>query len=195
MRKPILLKDKILLSLTFLILSFGLYWNAFPDALAHMTPLGLIYNPTSSVPTGLYQAYQTPLKHGVIVSFCMPASSIPNGWKKRGYLLGNWKGTCENDNVPVIKPIAALAGDRITLNSKGATVNGHLIPNSRPMTEDEKHRPLTPYPFGTYTVQPGQVWFISHYIPDSLDGRYFGPLPISVINAPIRRIWPVSKQS
>jgi conjugative transfer signal peptidase TraF len=194
MKKALQLKDKILLSLTFLTFSFSLYWNIFPGAFAHMTPVGLIYNPTSSVPTGLYQAYKTPLKHGVIVSFCMPASSMLHEWKKRGYLLGEHKGTCENGYVPFLKPIAALAGDRITLSSKGATVNGHLIPNSKPLTKDEKHRPLTPYPFGTYTVQPGQVWLISHYIPNSMDGRYFGPLPISVINSPIRRIWPMSKQ-
>ncbi len=193
MKKPVPLKDKILISIAGLFVPFSLYWYTFPGAFAHMTPIGL-YNLTPSVPIGWYLPYPTPLKHGVIVSFCMPASPMMEEWSKRGYLLDK-KGTCEHDYIPFLKPVAALPGDRITLNNTGATVNGRLIPNSKPLTEDQKHRPLKPYPFGTYTVQPGQVWLISHYIPDSMDGRYFGPVPISAINSPVFRIWPWNKQS
>jgi conjugative transfer signal peptidase TraF len=187
--KPLTTWQKAYVAFVLLSLFSLLTYTAYANILKPKTVLGFIYNPTHSCPSGLYHTYQTPLKKGVIVQFCPPMTPMIQEWEKRGYLV-NIKGNCPGRIVPWMKPIAAMPGDIIRLDKTGANINGRHLPNSAPMYEDSKHRPMHPYPFGTYTVKPGQVWLISHFIPYSADSRYFGPLEISRIESPMQKIYP-----
>ncbi len=190
MKKKISPKDKVLLTVALFALIGTPVWLTVAKAFGPLGPIGLISNPTPSVPVGFYRAYHAPLKRGMIVSFCPQQSIQMDEWKKREYWPTSSSAGCPHHYVALLKPVAALANDRITLSAAGASVNGHSIPNSKPMLQDERHRPLSHYPYGIYTVNPGQVWLISHYIPDSLDSRYFGPVPQSAILSPMKRIGP-----
>jgi type IV secretory pathway protease TraF len=65
-------------------------------------------------------------------------------------------------------------------------VNGHLLPNTAPLRADTKGRPLTSWPPGGYTVEPGFIWVASSYSPRSFDSRYFGPVSISSVRDRVR---------
>jgi type IV secretory pathway protease TraF len=87
-----------------------------------------------------------------------------------------------------MKPIVAKAGDIVDLSDRGLTVNDVLLANTVPKTEDSQNRPMQSWKFGQYRVPPGYVWVASSYNPWSLDSRYFGPIPVSIIR---RRLKPL----
>jgi len=58
-------------------------------------------------------------------------------------------GTCA-----VIKEIAAVGGDRVTIGAEGVRVNGLLLKNSAPRPADDAGRPLQPYYLSDYSWGP-----------------------------------------
>jgi conjugative transfer signal peptidase TraF len=147
-----------------------------------ITPFVTI-NTTGSLPRGLWISTGNtgPARAGEVVLICPPTDP-----QTRRYVA---PGFCPGRLVPLLKPVAAVAGDRVTATASGITVNGRMIPNSAPVGEDEGGRPLKAYKFGTSTVQPGQVWLISSYDPLSYDSRYFGPLDVGQIGDKERPLW------
>ena len=78
--------------------------------------------------------------------------------------------------APTLSP-----GDVVVLSKSGLQVNGKLLGNTAPRSQDSNARPLPHYPFGTYRVGSGTVWVASSYHPLSFDSRYFGPISTSII--------------
>lgn len=76
-----------------------------------------------------------------------------------------------------IKQIAGLPGDIVRVTAKGSYVNGRLWPHSGIPAGAAAH-----FPFGTYVLQPGQLWVLGHH-PLSYDSRYFGMIPESLVKA------------
>lgn len=135
---------------------------------------GLHLNVTASAPVGLWRVTELDPAHvqrGMLVSICPPALHIVELMRQRGYLH---VGDCSVvGTTPLLKAIIAVAGDRVTVNAKGLTVNGDVLVSSAPAEG------MPPYPFGTYTVQRGHVWLASTYSRGSFDSRYFGPVPLT----------------
>jgi conjugative transfer signal peptidase TraF len=140
-------------------------------------------NTTASLPRGLWitTGDTGPARVGEVVLICPPTDP-----QTRRYVA---PGFCPGRLVPLLKPVAAVAGDRVTTAANGITVNGRAIPNSAPVGKDEGGRPLKAYPFGTYIVPLGHVWLISSYDPFSYDSRYFGPLDVNQIGDKERPLW------
>lgn len=156
-------------------------------AIASAKPVML--NTTSSEPEGLYvvvERHPARVARGIYVSACPPMSPIIHLGVIRHYLAA---GTCPDGTVPVLKQVEAVAGDRIEFSPAGFAVDGRLLPNTAPVRRDPHGRPLPHYPFGTYTVAPSQVWLLSTFSPLSFDGRYFGPIPDTDIQAIVRPLW------
>ena len=111
-----------------------------------------------------------------------PASAIFKLAKKRGYLAAGPSpaGTCG-----LIKQVAALSGDRVTIGVQGVQVNGVLLKNSAPRPADEAGRPLRAYELSDYALRSEEVLLMSDYNPASFDGRYFGPLSKTTIQSVI----------
>lgn len=82
----------------------------------------------------------------------------------------------------LMKHVVAVPGDMVTLTPQGTYVNGRLFPRSGIPATAKGYRP---FPFGTYTLQPGQYWLLGTSI-DSWDSRYIGPVPIDLIESTIR---------
>jgi len=135
---------------------------------------GLRWNGTPSMPVGLWrlQAMEAPVQRGEIVALCLPEATARFG-RERGYLDG---GACPGGTEVLIKPVAAVPGDRVGIAGDGISVNGKPVSNSRPLSRDEAGRQLTAQPSGTRTVAPGEVWIISGHDPRSYDSRYYGPV-------------------
>jgi conjugative transfer signal peptidase TraF len=137
--------------------------------------LGIRINTSPSLPIGLYRVDTTGAAD--MAEFCPPAP-FGDFANARGY---RHAGSCRDGGSPLLKPIIAHAGDTVSVSPDGVAVNGRLLPNSGPRKTDTAGRPLSPWPFGTYSVVAGKVWVLSSYHPRSFDSRYFGPIAESAI--------------
>lgn len=145
---------------------------------------GLRINTSYSLPLGIYVRTADPTAR--LIEFC-PAEPFATESSQRGYRT---HGTaCSDGAVPLLKPVVAVAGDRVVLSPAGINVNGRLLPKTAPLTRDWAGRHLQPWPFGSYVVEQGTVWVASTYNRGSYDSRYMGPIKISMIRARLRPLW------
>jgi conjugative transfer signal peptidase TraF len=145
-----------------------------------MKQQGYIINETGSLPVGLWR--MTPVRgaitRGMVVSVCPPQTPPRSLAYDRGYLS---KGRCASGLEPLLKPVAAIAGDEVEITPAGVMVNGVLLKSSATLAADGQGRPMPKIPFGRFTVGLGEVWLIVTHSPRSFDSRYFGPLPVTSI--------------
>jgi conjugative transfer signal peptidase TraF len=149
---------------------------------------GLRLNATASMPRGLWRVAPAagPIPRGAIVSLCLPPGPLLRLALRRGYLGA---GPCPGGAEPLLKPVAAIAGDVVRITPAGISVNGALLPNSAGLRQDSTGRPLRPLPPGTYRVGSGAVWLVSSYAGKSFDSRYFGPVPVSAVHGTAQPVW------
>jgi conjugative transfer signal peptidase TraF len=141
-------------------------------------------NVTSSLARGFYIVSESPSAN--LVEFC-PEGEAARISLERGYrTLG---GTCPDGGSPLLKPVAAVSGDRVEVTNNGIRVNGKYIANSAAHVKDHRGRPLKPWPAGEYIVPTGGVWVISGFNGWSFDSRYFGPIPSSLVRHRLRPLW------
>jgi conjugative transfer signal peptidase TraF len=131
----------------------------------------LHYNRSTSAPTGLYRETNAPLTRGQYVLA---------GWPPQLNQVARERHFDLRTLPPLLKHIAALPGDHVTVSAEGVTINGRLWPNSKPLPSDHTGHPLTHWPFGEYIVAPGQVWLLSDST-HGFDSRYFGDVPLSLM--------------
>lgn len=144
---------------------------------------GLCFNITQSMPLGIYKRYPissaSRIQRGMLVSFCPPNNSDFQVALKRHYLA---PGSCpKTQTQPLLKPVVAIPGDVIRINSQGIRVNGQLIALSQALSHDLQGRRMPIMHQGTYTVHPHQIWLVSAHSSQSFDSRYFGPLNLTQI--------------
>ena len=151
--------------------------------LAAMT-LGVRLNTSYSLPMGLY--IETTASSAPFVEFC-PEGRFSNESASRGYRTRGI--ACRDGAVPLLKPIVARQGDRVETSAAGILVNGVLLAKTAPLFNDAESRPLSPWPFGLYMVEPGTIWVASTYNRGSYDSRYMGPIATSQIRRKLRALW------
>lgn len=149
---------------------------------AHL--IGLRINLTGSIPAGIYRIEKGPLNRGDIVLACLSAHAASFA-RDREYVPS---GSCPDGSAPIGKPIVALAGDTVHVDSVGVRVNGRLLRHSGQYPRDSRGRPLSGVKHGVYVVEDGHAWLISAFSGTSFDSRYFGPVPTSQIVAKVRPI-------
>jgi conjugative transfer signal peptidase TraF len=154
---------------------FALICAVIATFVAIVLIIGLRLNFTSSMPLGIYRidhAAPSAMQRGMLVAVCAPVGAAEQG-RRRGYLA---TGTCSGDSEPLLKTVAAVAGDTVTIAADGVSVNGHLLRNSKSLAVDSSGRPMTRWPTGRYRISRGSVWL---YANDerSWDSRYWGPVP------------------
>ncbi len=142
-------------------------------------------NSTKSMPLGLYWTVNAPPRKGALVMFCPPKSPVFDEAKARGYIDS---GFCQGGYRQMIKEIVAAKGDHVIVSDKGVFVNGKLLGNSKPRTEDPGDRPM-PYYRADCTLQDNQVLLMSDCNPLSFDGRYFGPIDRAQIRSVVRPVF------
>lgn len=136
-----------------------------------------IWNASASVPVGLYRlapAERPDIGDYVVVS---PPEPLAAFLAERGYLPFG---------VPLIKRVLALPG--ATICRRGATIiaYGHAYGQAR--ERDRLGRPLPSW-LGCRRLAESEIFLMNWDAPDSLDGRYFGPLPLSTIVARALPLW------
>jgi conjugative transfer signal peptidase TraF len=134
---------------------------------------GLRFNDSKSMPLGLYRIVPRPSPYA---GLCLP-SDIMHSARQAGLSLE--RGECPDGLQPVLKALYwATPAAPVVLNQDGFTVAGKRLANTRPKAASRVGKPLTHYPFGTFTQG---VFAISDFHPDSFDSRYFGPVPASSV--------------
>jgi len=145
--------------------------------------LGLRINVTPSLPPGVYITSHSPSSH--LVEFC-PQGTAASISLSRQYRTA---GACPDGGAPLLKLAVAFPGDQVLVSADGIRVNGQLLPNSAGRFRDHLQRPLDPWPYGTYRVEPGTVWVVSTFNSYSFDSRYYGAIPESSIRHRLRPLW------
>ncbi len=160
-------------------------WAVFASLFAKA---GFRINETPSAPMGLWRLTPVagPLRRGAYVSFCPPDTPIFRLAKERGYIA---KGACASGLQPLLKSVAATAGDRVTLDGSGFWVNGELISNSHAEDHDSLGRPLPAFSFRSAIVPENEVWLFSIFHASSFDSRYFGPVDAVEIEGFAAPMW------
>lgn len=139
-------------------------------AIAVTDPLPrLIWNASASAPMGLYRIHPDPNPPvGALVAVA-PPQRLGRWMAVRGYL---------GENVPLLKHVAAKAGQRVCRTGSVVSVDGR--PAAVALIHDRAGRPL-PVWSGCRTLRGEELLLLNPAHPDSLDGRYFGLLPASTV--------------
>ena len=143
---------------------------------------GLRLNLTPSVPRGVYLLRPGAPAKGDLVAACLPAEAAALG-RRRGYLRA---GNCAGASAPVLKLVAATAGDVIEIGTD-VRVNGAQLQPAPPLT-DQTGRRLEPYAPGRYELGAGELWLYSPS-PYSWDSRFFGPIPETRTLGLAKAVW------
>lgn len=157
-------------------------WRLWPVTLAAIGLLlaanagrsSLRFNWTASAAVGLYRQQPLQLTRGGFVSACLPDRIMAIG-RTRGYIP---RGDCPDGTSPVLKVLAGLPGDGISLRRAFTVVNGKRVSEAPLRASDAAGRPLDHFPLGEHTVPEGHVWLLGADPTRSWDSRYFGPVPI-----------------
>ncbi|MBD5657547.1 MAG: S26 family signal peptidase [Candidatus Eremiobacteraeota bacterium] len=140
---------------------------------------GLAINVTDSMPVGLYHTVgvdRAPVK-GDIVWLCATPAVAAVG-RDRDYMV---HGSCSHSTAPMLKIVAATAGDVVEVTPSAVLVDGHALPGSATQVRDTHGRPLDHVAPGSYRMRTGELWLWTPN-PHSWDSRYYGPLPVANVS-------------
>lgn len=128
-----------------------------------------IWNASASAPIGLYRVtHHRALSRGDLV-LAVPSPLLAAFAARRSYLpLG----------VPLVKRIAAVAGDTVCARGNAIFINGRFA--AARLAADNQGR-LLPVWSGCRTLRSSEVFLLMTDVPNSFDGRYFGPTEVSQI--------------
>ena len=137
----------------------------------------LVWNGSASAPVGLYAVLpdaKIDVGDTVIAWTPAPARRLA---AERGYLPAN---------VPVVKRIAAAAGDRVCGVGESLFVNG--VHSAKRLDRDGAGRVL-PHWNGCIDLGTGDYLLLMDRHPASFDGRYFGVTRAEEVLGEARLIW------
>lgn len=150
----------------------GIALTAFIDV-----PRMLIWNASASVPLGFYAI--TTVDHlsvGDRVAID-PPEPLATFLAERGYLPRG---------VPLLKTIAATQGQRVCRIGSKININGQAVGEA--FVRDRLGRDL-PHWQGCRCISEGEFFLMNASVPDSFDGRYFGPTPATAIIGKAVPLW------
>ena len=152
--------------------AIGLILSTFGKATPHY-----IWNASNSVPIGLYHVQPaTRLTVSELVAV-QPPDLLAAFLDLNGYLpIG----------VPMLKRVLALPGQTVCRNGLTIAVDG--IDAGQAHERDGRDRPL-PVWHGCRVIADGDVFVMNWQSADSLDSRYFGPLPASAVIGRAVPVW------
>lgn len=138
--------------------------GALSTSIIATPPVLLIWNTTASTPTGLYRVVRDEPSRGRVV-----LSRLPQSIEARAVTLGILL-----PGTPVIKRIAAVAGDLTCRFGSLVTVNGRPVATAR---RSDRYQRTLPAWQGCHRLVFNQVLLLGSHA-DSFDGRYFGPTEV-----------------
>jgi len=147
--------------------------------------VGARINTSKSIPLGLYWTTNASVTKGEYVIFCPPQRAVFRDARDRGYIAS---GFCPGNYGYMMKKILAAKGDTVSLKLVGVTVNGDLLPHTKPLPTDSVGRPLPRMSGESYTLGGSELLLMTDRSATSFDARYFGPVTRAQVKAVIRPI-------
>ena len=146
---------------------FAGVWLAL--TLALVFGAGLRFNPTPSLPKGIYRLAPGAPEKGDLVSLCLEGEFAELALE-RGYLE---PGSCPSGLRPLLKRLAGLPGDSVD-------------PSAFPIRSVDRHGRFMSPALVPGVVPPGMALVLAEH-PGSFDSRYFGFVPLDSL----QRVEPV----
>ena len=142
----------------------------------------LLWNASASVPVGLY-AVEPPIALRVAdLVVVRPPKPLAEFLADRAYLPRG---------VPLLKHILALSGQSVCRDALAVTIDGTAVVVAR--ERDSRGRPLPSWS-GCRILHQDEVFLLNPRSADSLDGRYFGPLPTSSVVGRAVPLWTIGEE-
>jgi conjugative transfer signal peptidase TraF len=140
-------------------------------------PLRLIWNATASAPIGFYTVEPADALDVPELVAVMPPEPLAAFMVERGYIARS---------VPLLKRVLGLPGQRVCRAGRTITVNG--IEMGEALEHDSLGRDL-PVWQGCRVIGDDQLLLMNWEVRDSLDGRYFGPIPAASVIGRAVPLW------
>ncbi|HDZ74499.1 MAG TPA: S26 family signal peptidase [Aurantimonas coralicida] len=141
------------------------------------TPTKLIWNASASTPIGLYAVQ--PIERLEVTDLVALEAPEPlaSFLAKRGYLTAG---------MPLMKRVVGLPGQHVC--RIGVTITVDRVEMGQARETDRIGRAMPDWQ-GCRRIAAGEVFLVNRQVSDSLDGRYFGPLPASSIIGRAVPLW------
>jgi conjugative transfer signal peptidase TraF len=136
-----------------------------------------IWNASESVPTGLYRLRPIGRLFVTELVAVEPPEPLATFLADDRYLPRG---------IPMLKRVLALSGQTVCRDNLTITVDKIEVGEAR--ERDSGDRPL-PVWKGCHVIADGEVFLMNWQSVDSLDGRYFGVLPITAIVGRAEPLW------
>ena len=136
-----------------------------------------IWNASNSVPIGLYHIQPTGRLTITELVAVRPPDALAAFLDLNGYLPAG---------VPMLKRVLALPGQTVCRTGVTITVDGLEMGQAR--ERDGRNRPLPAWQ-GCRVIGEDELFVMNWQSADSLDSRYFGPLPASSIIGRAVPVW------
>jgi conjugative transfer signal peptidase TraF len=140
-------------------------------------PTRLVWNETASVPVGFYTVEPVTQIDAPDLVAVMPPEPLASFMVERGYI---------GRDVPLLKHVIGLSGQRVCRIGRAITVDGIVM--GAALERDSQGRDLPAWQ-GCQVIDGDQLFLMNRGVPDSLDGRYFGPLPASSVIGRASPLW------
>lgn len=140
-------------------------------------PTVFLWNASPSAPIGLYRLQSIDnLEPRDLVAVAAP-DPIAAFIAERGYLP---------PDIPLLKHVAGLPGQIVCRLGRSITVDGVAVGEAQ--HTDSRRRPM-PVWQGCRRITANDVFLMNPDAENSLDGRYFGPIPRNALLAEAIPIW------
>ena len=147
-----------------------------PFASSQRSPV-LIFNASASAPIGLYRLRPLgPMKYGELLLVRTP-QTVRALAAERNYIPSS---------VPLVKRVAALAGDTVCAVGRTLTINDRRVADR--LSFDREGRPLPAWT-GCRKLAPDEIFLLMEDVPDSFDSRYFGPVSTDAVIGRLTPLW------
>lgn len=140
-------------------------------------PTKLIWNASASAPIGLYSVAPADRLEVPELVAVEPPVLLAAFLAARGYLP---------EGVPLLKRVVGLPGQHVCRTGRIISVDG--VEMGEALERDRMGRVL-PVWKGCRVIAQGQLFLMNPEIRDSLDGRYFGPLPAAAVFGRAVPLW------
>jgi len=140
-------------------------------------PKKLIWNVSASAPIGLYRVQPPDGIEITDLAVVEPPEPVASFLETGGYIPRG---------VPLMKRVLALAGQIVCRKNFLVTVDGIAMGTARERDSCGRELPVWQ---GCRTIAGDEVFLMNWQSADSLDGRYFGPLPAKSVIGRAVPLW------
>jgi len=141
------------------------------------TPIKVIWNVSASAPIGLYTIEPADRLEVPELVAIAPPEPLSRFMRERGYV---------GRGVPLLKRVLGLPGQEVCRVGRTVIVDG--IEMGEALERDSLGRDL-PVWQGCRVIANGELFLMNWEVRDSLDGRYFGPIPASSVIGRALPLW------